>query len=95
MTAPRFWVIVYDIANPRRLRRIAALMERFGVRVQKSVFECWLDDHALDELARRIAPLLDPKNDSVRWYPLCADCRKTAARQTQVELEPPGQYYIA
>jgi len=90
----RFWVVAYDIANAPRLRRVAALMERFGVRVQKSVFECWLDDRALDELSRRIAALLDPQHDSVRWYLLCADCRKTASEQTNIELNPPSQYYI-
>jgi len=33
------WLILYDIRNEKRLRRIAKLMERYGERVQKSVFE--------------------------------------------------------
>ena len=91
----RFWIVTYDIANPRRLRRVAALMERFGVRAQKSVFECWLDDAALQELQRRIQPLLNLRDDSVRWYLLCADCRALSARHSQIEITPPAAYYIA
>jgi len=32
------FLIAYDIGDPKRLRRIARLMERHAVRVQKSVF---------------------------------------------------------
>ncbi len=90
----RFWIIAYDIAHPRRLRRVAALMERFGVRVQKSVFECWLDDAAFNDLTRRITPLLHPREDSVRYYPLCAQCRAAAATHCEGDFDPPENYYI-
>ena len=36
-------VIVYDIADNKRLQKVARYMERNGVRVQKSVFE--VDKH--------------------------------------------------
>lgn len=90
----KFWLVTYDIANQRRLRRVAALMTQFGVRVQKSVFECWLTDQALRELQKRIAPLLEPQQDSVRYYPLCADCRNMAAQNASTVCEPPEKFYI-
>lgn len=68
----RFVVVCYDIANPKRLYRVARATEGFGQRVQDSVFECHLDDSRLQELYARIAPLIDSSQDSVRYYFLCA-----------------------
>jgi CRISPR-associated protein Cas2 len=38
--ARRRYLIAYDIAEPRRLRRICSIMESFGERLQYSVFLC-------------------------------------------------------
>ncbi|MEZ6141686.1 MAG: CRISPR-associated endonuclease Cas2 [Zavarzinella sp.] len=32
------YIIAYDIADPKRLRKIARLMEKWAIRTQKSVF---------------------------------------------------------
>ena len=34
------YLVVYDISNEKRLRRIARILQRYGRRVQESVFEC-------------------------------------------------------
>ncbi len=70
----RLWTVVYDIADPHRLRRVAKIMEGYGERVQWSVFECALHNDMLVELRRRISAEIDADVDSVRWYPLCAWC---------------------
>ncbi len=70
----RLWVVVYDIANPRRRRRVAKIMEGHGERVQWSEFECKLTDDLFTELRRRISMEIDANTDSVRWYPLCVWC---------------------
>ena len=44
------WIVLYDIRNPRRLRRVARLMEGYGQRVQHSVFECDLGEAELNRL---------------------------------------------
>ena len=66
-----FVIVCYDIADECRLRRVAREAENFGTRVQKSVFECRIDDAALAELQQRIAHLIDPLADQVRYYRLC------------------------
>lgn len=38
--ARRRYLIAYDIADPRRLRRVITLMEGVGERLQYSVFLC-------------------------------------------------------
>ena len=39
-----FWVIAYDIADDCRRSRIVKHIEKYGIRVNYSVFECMLTD---------------------------------------------------
>lgn len=67
-----YWVIAYDIANPRRLRRVARLLRRWGHRVQHSVFELRIDHALLPGLRAQLEESVDPALDSVRMYPVQA-----------------------
>lgn len=67
------YLVAYDIADKRRLRRVAKLMERFGVRVQKSVFECALPPAAVAQMVDGATKLIDPDVDGIRIYPLQAN----------------------
>ena len=66
-------VVAYDIPHDRRRTRLHTLLLGFGEPVQRSVFECDLDDASLRRLRTRIARMVRP-GDSVRLYPLCAAC---------------------
>jgi CRISPR-associated protein Cas2 len=77
-------LVIYDIADPKRLRHVARLMEDFGVRLQESVFDCWLTPPQLARLQTKMLALIHVGEDSVRYIPLCARDRR--ARQTQ---QPP------
>jgi CRISPR-associated protein Cas2 len=70
------YLIVYDICQPKRLRRVAKAMQQFGVRVQKSVFECVLSDSGLSEMKTQVSKDMDATEDSVRIYPLLAGSRE-------------------
>lgn len=70
----RLWIVTYDIADPKRLHRVATELERQGTRVQKSVFELWCSRDALRTLRRQLQALTDPGEDSIRYYPLCGSC---------------------
>lgn len=61
----------YDIADPRRLRRVARLCERFGERVQESVFLMELEPDEWLRMVQGIARLLDTETDAVRYIPVC------------------------
>lgn len=68
-------VIAYDVdttnkAGARRLRKVAQLCERNGVRVQNSVFEVLLDAAQLAELKCRLEKIIQPETDSIRIYRL-------------------------
>lgn len=69
-----YYLIAYDIADARRLQRIAKVMEDFGRRVQLSVFEAELEDRELARLRARVAKHLDPEMDGVKYFPLCERC---------------------
>ena len=44
------YLAIYDIADGKRLHRVAAILEDYGFRVQKSVFELRLSDAARLEM---------------------------------------------
>jgi len=70
-----FITISYDIVDNRRRAKLAKLLLDYGYRVQKSVFECDLDDRQFLKLKGLIEALIDWEEDSVRYYFLCGRCR--------------------
>jgi len=66
-----FIVICFDVCDPRRLRRVSNELENFGTRVQKSIFECHLDERGFIELKNRLSDHIDEQEDHVRYYRLC------------------------
>lgn len=69
-------VVAYDIVDSRRLRRIAKIMEDYGNRVQRSIFEVSLSPKSFLVMVRRIKRELDLSLDGVKFFPLCGECDK-------------------
>lgn len=87
-------VISYDIVHNRRRRQLAKLLARYGERVQKSVFEMFLEEKDLPVLMKRIERLIKKEEDSVRIYRLPADAvRLSLWIGLKVEVSDPD-YYI-
>jgi CRISPR-associated protein Cas2 len=66
-------VVTYDVstetaAGRRRLRRVAKVCESTGQRVQKSVFECQVNDMQMEDLERRLLAEIDETADNLRFY---------------------------
>jgi CRISPR-associated protein Cas2 len=70
------WVIVaYDVntedrAGQKRLRRVAKICKNHGQRVQKSVFECSVDEAQYEQLKRKLIREIDKAVDNLRIYRL-------------------------
>src|SRR5258708_71513 len=64
------YVIAYDIAHPKRLRRVARLLERRGVRCQYSVFLFRGTAAELTALLDELAGLIRPAEDVVQAWPV-------------------------
>ena len=69
-----FYVISYDIPDDRRRNQLAKALKGFGIRVQYSVFEAHLNRREYQELKRAVERIIDPSEDSVRYYRLCGAC---------------------
>jgi CRISPR-associated protein Cas2 len=68
------YTISYDIPDDGRRLKVAKVLKDFGERVHFSVFEARLRDDQLERLKKRITKILEPEEDSVRIYTLCAAC---------------------
>ena len=69
-----FYVISYDIPDDRRRNQLAKVLKGFGNRVQYSVFEAHLNKRQYEALKRAVENLIEPSEDSVRYYVLCSAC---------------------
>ena len=68
-------VVTYDVdtsdtAGKKRLRKVAKICERYGMRVQNSVFEVLVDAAQLVTLKSELEKVIDIAQDSVRFYRL-------------------------
>ncbi len=68
-------LICYDVStmNPagrKRLRSVAKTCEKYGLRVQNSVFECHLDSVQLRQIRNELKSIIDLESDSLRIYNL-------------------------
>ena len=70
------YLVCYDICDPKRLRQVARVIEAYGERVQKSVFECALSDEARRQLMDELRQVMRPTEDQVRIYPLFHGARR-------------------
>ena len=65
------YLIAYDISDNRRLRRVARTCEDFGIRIEKSVFECRLEECDFEEMWERLSKIMHD-GDRIVAYPIGA-----------------------
>lgn len=68
-------MVTYDVSTEsksgkRRLRTIAQMCLNYGQRVQKSVFECRVNEMQYTELLRNLSKGMNREEDSIRVYKL-------------------------
>ncbi|MEA5594750.1 CRISPR-associated endonuclease Cas2 [Rivularia sp. UHCC 0363] len=82
-----FYLVCYDIVSDTRRNKVSKLLESYGLRVQKSVFECVLDEQQYKSISKLLMRLVNKREDQVRFYPMSAHHRcKVAVVGTQPEL---------
>jgi CRISPR-associated protein Cas2 len=69
------WLVAYDIADPRRLRRVHRQVRRAGASVQYSAYSVPARQQELDALLASLGLCIDGAADDVRAYHLPARCR--------------------
>jgi CRISPR-associated protein Cas2 len=73
-------LVAYDIADEKRLHRIAKTCEDYGVRVQYSIFECHLDEDEFTDFWLKLLDLIDDTEDRLVAYKI--DARSAKETQT-------------
>ena len=64
------YLVCYDIANPKRLRKVARTCEDFGYRKQLSVFLIRVSATDFVRLRSRLYDIIDLNEDQVLFIPL-------------------------
>lgn len=67
-------IVAYDITEPKRLRLVAKCCEDYGYRVEKSVFECDLDQQDFQSFWSELIGLIDHDEDALLSYRVCKSC---------------------
>lgn len=70
----KFCVVAYDIREDRKRERISKILERYGMRVNFSVFECMFTDVQFLQIQEKIEKQMDKRCDRVIYYPICVNC---------------------
>ena len=87
-----FGVVASDIKEDRKRARVSKILEKYGIRVNFSVFECMFTDIQLLQVQEKIKKILDKRSDTVIYYPICVNCYtkiiyQPAHRQTSRTIE--------
>lgn len=71
------YIVSYDICDPKRLRKVAKVLQGYGQRLQYSVFECLLNDLSLPTVRAELASFINHSEDQVLFISLGSDERDT------------------
>jgi CRISPR-associated protein Cas2 len=70
------FVVTYDIVNDKRRKKVSDILDKYGVRVNYSVFEIELNKTKLRVLLDELesSKLIHKEHDSLRFYQVCENC---------------------
>ena len=68
------YLVAYDVCRPRRLRKVAKICEDFGIRVEKSVFECDLSEDSFTLMWKLLTDVIHPDFDALVAYKIGGCC---------------------
>ncbi len=88
------YLVAYDIADPKRLRKVAKICELYGVRIEKSVFECDLPPDQFRTFWRELGGVLETADDALIAYRICRSCIRDVESTGQIFRPEKTPYYI-
>ncbi|TIH11476.1 CRISPR-associated endonuclease Cas2 [Marinifilum sp. JC120] len=65
MYKKQWFVITYDIADPKRLVKVFKYLKQFALHEQRSVFTAHLTEKQKKHTARRLRSMIDEREDTV------------------------------
>lgn len=67
------YVVAFDISNGKKRKAVAKACAEWGFRVQRSVFEIFMDSSKVEDFSEQLLRIINPDHDTVRLYPLNID----------------------
>ena len=72
-----FFLVCFDIVDNKTRYRVVKILKGYGIRAQKSVFECAnMTEHKFMKMKSDLDDVIDHGEDTIRFYPLCRACIK-------------------
>ncbi|WP_106829885.1 CRISPR-associated endonuclease Cas2 [Parabacteroides pacaensis] len=69
-----FCIVAYDIRDDKRRNKVSKILEKYGVRINFSVFECLFTDSQYIKVRSQIEIKINSEEDSLVYYPICVNC---------------------
>jgi CRISPR-associated protein Cas2 len=88
-------LISYDITNTKKRARLVKKLLDFGPRVQKSVLKADVTPQELEKLRGILQNVKLDKDDSIRLYRLCKECKQSIVIWGNGEVTEDKDFYIA
>lgn len=90
-------LVTYDVSTSstggeKRLRKVSKLCQRYGQRVQNSVFECVVDSTQYAILKIELEKIIDKQFDSLRFYKIGKNYKNKVEHigaKESIEMEGP------
>lgn len=79
-------LFIYDIACDKRRRRVVKILEGYGIRVQYSAFEAYINQKQYKNLVKQLLPEFNFKEDSLRSYVLYSPAKVESWGRECVQL---------
>ena len=89
-----FIVVTYDIVDDKIRTRLFKLLKRYGDRVQYSIFECEISPDQFRKMRDEIADIISGDDGDLRYYEVCAECRRRIMSFGRAVTITPQRSYI-
>ncbi len=79
-----FYAIGYDIEDNKIRNKMAKYLKAFGFRVQKSIFEVYIDHKEKKKIFEYFKKIRG-KNDKIVFYLLCENCFRQVSHYPKIK----------
>ena len=88
-------IVVYDIPDNKRRKKVSDFLEGYGRRVQYSVFECFISLEEMRSLYEKIKKRVKSEEDNVRFYWISTEAvTRSLTIGSELPQQPPNYYVI-
>lgn len=87
-------VVVYDIPDNKRRKKLSDFLKGYGRRVQLSVFECFISLPEMRQLHEQVKKKVKPAEDNVRFYWISDESMSMTLTIGSTQPQEPPNYYV-